>query len=270
MIFSVVIPTCNRNDLLQNCLNLLVTEVNTAGLNSYEVIVSDDSKENIAKELIAEKFPWVKWVEGPKKGPAANRNNGARNASGSWLVFLDDDCLPQNKWLGEYASAVTSFSAKYEVFEGKTVANREKERFDEEAPINLEGGNLWSCNFCISKKLFWELDGFDEEFPFPAMEDVDFHLRVKRKGNILFLPTAVVVHPWRRLKPFNTFKKHLQSHAFFSKKHKSGFSLKRTYKKVKAFAGIVIFGFKELVGYGFKGWLYYIERSLLSFLLIFK
>lgn len=272
MILSVVIPTCNRNDLLSNCLSLLAPSKQDINSFDYEIIVSDDSKLNAAKELIENNFNWVKWIEGPKRGPAANRNNGAGKAKGSWLVFLDDDCLPQPRWLNEYAAAISNYSAEYQVLEGKTMPDRPKTRYDEEAPVNLEGGKLWSCNFSIRADVFWELGGFDEEFPFPAMEDVDFHLRIKKESGIKikFLPTAVIIHPWRRVKAFKSFKKHLKSHAFFSKKHISGSPIHLTYMKFKAFVGVVVYGFKELVSYSFKGWLYYIERSMLSFLIIFK
>ena len=90
MTFSVIVPTCNRNDLLAKCLELL-NPANQTIKEVYEVIVTDDSKNNVAKALIEDIFTWAKWVEGPKRGPAANRNNGAKDAKGDWLIFIDDD-----------------------------------------------------------------------------------------------------------------------------------------------------------------------------------
>src|SRR6185312_3373026 len=105
MKFSVIIPTCNRNELLHKCLNLLLVANQTIG-GDYEVIVTDDSKNNIAKNLINENYPWVKWVDGPKKGPAANRNNGTKLAIGDWVIFIDDDCLPDTNLLREYENGI--------------------------------------------------------------------------------------------------------------------------------------------------------------------
>ena len=88
--FSIVIPTCNRNDLLSKCLDM----VNDGLLlldKEVEIIVSDDGKDDNAKNLIEKNYPFARWVEGPKRGPAANRNNGVKNSKGEWLVFVDDD-----------------------------------------------------------------------------------------------------------------------------------------------------------------------------------
>jgi GT2 family glycosyltransferase len=265
---SVIIPTCNRNDLLSKCLNQLSPATQGIDKDSYEVIVTDDSRDNIAKSLIEENYNWVKWIEGPKKGPAANRNNGAQHADSDWLVFLDDDCLPQKDWLLSYQYQIQN-NAPETVFEGCTMADRPRKRLDEESPVNLNGGNLWSCNFAIHKSIFNRLNGFDESFPFAAMEDVDFHIRVLRLANVVFVPGAVVIHPWRRVAPFKSLKKHLRSHKYFLDKHfplrDSSFRLKRA----KIFAITTFKDFNKLMFFSMRGWQYYIENCTLNFCLIF-
>ena len=99
---SVIIPTCNRNDLLGKCLDCLSPNIQTLSASSYEVIVTDDSKQHQAKQFVEENYGWVKWIAGPQRGPAENRNNGAKNANGEWLIFIDDDCLPDAKILEVY------------------------------------------------------------------------------------------------------------------------------------------------------------------------
>src|SRR5260221_10177556 len=110
MLISVIIPTCNRNDLLGKCLEKLQYGIQNLSMDEYEVIVSDDGIGNAAKEFIATSFPWAKWVEGPKRGPAANRNNGAKHAEGEWLVFVDDDVIPDNLLLQNYLKSINNFS----------------------------------------------------------------------------------------------------------------------------------------------------------------
>jgi len=255
------------NDLLSNCLDLL--DVNIRSITAdYEVIVTDDSKDNIAKALISEKYSWAKWVAGPKHGPAANRNSGAKVATGEWLIFLDDDCLPQQKWLASYIDAINS-TGNGLVFEGRTDAERPQQRFDEEAPINIDGNKLWSCNFAINKALFNQLNGFDESFPFAAMEDVDFYTRVCSQSSITFLPDAFVIHPWRRMKPFTSLNKQLMSQKHFANKYgllaNSGFR----WSRFKIFAGGIFIDFKKLLGFSMKGWAFYLEKCVLNFCLIF-
>ncbi|MFM6530798.1 MAG: glycosyltransferase family 2 protein, partial [Dolichospermum sp.] len=68
----------------------------------------DDGYQSTAQEMIEQNYPWVKWVAGPGKGPAANRNNGAKYATGEWLAFTDDDCLPDPQWLASYGEAIAN------------------------------------------------------------------------------------------------------------------------------------------------------------------
>lgn len=218
---SVIVPTYNRNDLLSKCLQCLDPVFQTIHAAEYEVIVSDDSEQQQAKQFIQDNFSWAKWVPGPQNGPAANRNNGAKHAAGEWLIFIDDDCLPDKGLLEVYQNAIAD-NAEIQIFEGCIKADREQQSFAEESPVNETGGYLWSCNFTINRNLFLNtLNGFDEKFPFAAMEDVDLNYRLN-KLNIpkLFLQKAFVVHPWRLQKNmWQITMNRFQSTLYFLKKH---------------------------------------------------
>ncbi|RTL49085.1 MAG: glycosyltransferase [Sphingobacteriales bacterium] len=198
MFFSIIIPTCNRPHLLVHCLERLRPGVQTLQGVAYELIVSDDSSGTETAELIAEKFPFVQWVAGPRRGPAANRNNGARLAKGEWLVFLDDDCEPCNNLLLAYWEAIQNYQQEY-VFEGKIITNRLFQHAWEIAPLNVTGGKLWSCNFTINAAIFNQVKGFDECFKYPHMEDIDLSNRIKKYSEIIFVKQAYVTHPPRLL-----------------------------------------------------------------------
>lgn len=219
--YSVIIPTYNRRADLYKCLSCLSEYFTSAASNGQpfdvEVIVSDDAKEkDLAKDL-SSSFPWVRYFEGPSRGPAANRNNGAAQARGEWLVFTDDDCLPGPGWLRSFHAVADQAT----VLEGKTIAERPRERLDEESPIN-SGGYLWSCNFAIRKSLFDSLAGFDEKFPFAAMEDMDLKKRIDDEGaKIVYVPQAVVTHPWRRSRGLAFWGKQQKSELYFWAKHKN-------------------------------------------------
>jgi GT2 family glycosyltransferase len=208
LLFSIVIPTYHRNDLLAKCLDCLAPDIQTLKGDRYEVIVSDDGCLTTAEIMIREQYPWVKWVIGPRKGPAANRNNGAKYALGDWLVFTDDDCLPDPQWLDAYGKAISN-NKYYSVFEGRTYVDRPRQSLAETSPINESGGYLWSCNFCISMGLFKLLGGFDERFPYAAMEDVDLRLRLNKSGHkFMFTKSASVCHPWRYIGGWKKLKQH--------------------------------------------------------------
>lgn len=191
---SVVIPTCNRNELLARCLERLVPGAQTLNADQYEVVVTDDSSNDGAERLIHSRFPSVRWVRGPRRGPAANRNNGARAARGDWNAFTDDDCIPDACWLKELAAAI---EPGVQVYEGKTECRDGLGALDE-APVNLTGGKLWSCNLMVARKVFDAVDGFDEGFPFAACEDMDLQNRLNKLGlQCKFVPRASVDHPPR-------------------------------------------------------------------------
>lgn len=216
---SVVVPTCHRNDLLAICLEHLEPGRQTLECSNYEVIVTDDGTAGTAEQMIRDRFNWAKWVPGPRRGPAANRNRGAAAALGEWLVFCDDDCLPSDDLLRAYAGAIAE-SAGCRVLEGKTTVDRPKAHPLEHAPINESGGYLWSCNFAIEKSLFQSLGGFNERFPHAAMEDVELRYRIGRMGlPIRFVPSAAVIHPWRLTDVRSHVRKHTVSQLIYVQLH---------------------------------------------------
>ena len=198
--FSIVVPTRDRNDLLSQCLERLASSAQPEA-GEYEVIVTDDSLREAARPLIASRFPWARWVSGPQHGPAANRNAGAGAAGGDVLVFLDDDCLPEAGLLAGYARALRDDTAAYE---GRITCTDGLTSARQTAPLNTDGGALWSCNFAIRRTVFTSLGGFDVRFPLAHMEDVDLRTRILGAGHsIVFVPEASVDHPPRRL-PWGT------------------------------------------------------------------
>jgi GT2 family glycosyltransferase len=194
--FSVIIPTYHRNDLLAKCLDCLAPGIQTLPAEQYEVIVTDDGSETTAQEMIQNCYPWARWMAGPRKGPAANRNHAAKYAQGKWLAFLDDDCLPDPQWLKAYANA-SAAEPSCLVFAGRVYADRPRRSLAEYSPIFESGGRLPSGNFTIQKQLFESMGGFDERF-YTAMEDLDMMVRLKKMGyQFPFVKSAAVCHPWR-------------------------------------------------------------------------
>lgn len=265
---SVVIPTYNRHDLLVLCLDQLRPGSQTLDSDYYEVIVTDDGDISATKEFIQNKFPWIKLIKGPQKGPAANRNNGSRYAKGDWLVFFDDDCLPRFDCLVQYCNVIST--SQYDVLEGKIIPDRPQRRYDEHSPVNVFGGNLWSCNFAINKKCFDDLEGFDENFPYPAMEDIDFYIRAQKVSKVCFVDEAVVVHPWRVMMPFKNYRKWLISHQYFCDKHKINRNFHYRWSRLKILVADFFLGLSKLVAYKFKGALYFAEKITFNFLMVFK
>lgn len=89
MLFSVIIPTFNRCDLLRQAL----ASVQEQSFKDFEVIVVDDGSTDETLEMLKAEYPQVRVLTQANAGPGAARNLGASHALGDYLVFLDSDDL---------------------------------------------------------------------------------------------------------------------------------------------------------------------------------
>lgn len=192
---AVIIPTRNRIDSLRQLLSRIVPYVSNHP--ECSIIISDDGDAAETRLALTEYLSLVEVVQGPRRGPAANRNYGAARSTGELLVFLDDDCVPAPNLIEVYQEAACN-NGKVAVFEGSITAEGTVSSCADAAPSNETGGYLWSCNFAVRRELFESIGGFDSRFPFAAMEDNDFHFRAKALSTILFLPDARVWHGFER------------------------------------------------------------------------
>jgi GT2 family glycosyltransferase len=259
MKLSVVICTYNRPELISECLLQLAPGNQSLPSDLYEVIVSDDNRNLTTQKIIEEKFPWVVWVKGPEKGFSANRNNGAKSAKGDWLLLLDDDCIPDKGWVeGYYNGILNNPGAK--VFEGKTLADRPRERFDEESPVNEFGGKFWGCNQCVQKEFYFAIGGMPEIFKL-YMEDVEFRVRInKHNQEIIFVKEALIIHPWRKVRPLKKQFQLFKNILLFIKLHpeeRFNYSFIKLFKIAvhKTFSNLVV-----LKNLNFKGTVYYLGQ----------
>jgi GT2 family glycosyltransferase len=200
---SVVVATCNRPDVLARTLDALSAERQQVPPHVYEVIVADDSRNDATRVAVAQRFPEARYVEGPRRGPAANRNRGAALASGEWLAFIDDDCQPVEGWLR--ALCEQADAGRVDVVEGRIVVPDKHDSPFRRYVENLSGGNFWSGNLAIRRDAFTRLGAFDEDFLEAGGEDMEFGERIRRAGvRTMFSTAATVVHPshvvtWRYL-----------------------------------------------------------------------
>jgi GT2 family glycosyltransferase len=222
LFFSVIIPTFERPTDLQKALIALSPKIQKSA-QPYEVIVSDDSNGQSSRVMIESEFKGITWTEGKKNGPAGNRNSGAMLSRGAWLIFIDDDCIPESNFIKSYELAILQ-NPQINVFEGRIFPDRERKTWAEGCPENSSGGMLWTSNLCIKKSLFDQLGGFDERFRV-AYEDVEFAHRLKQNEILsTFVPEAAVCHPWRSLrsggKNWKTKGYQIESLLLFLEKHK--------------------------------------------------
>jgi glycosyltransferase involved in cell wall biosynthesis len=86
---SVIVPTYNRPDTLEECLE----SINRQTYSSLEVLVVNDGGQEV-EEIISKfnKEGNIRYIRhSTNRGPAAAKNSGIRAARGKYIAYLDDD-----------------------------------------------------------------------------------------------------------------------------------------------------------------------------------
>jgi glycosyltransferase involved in cell wall biosynthesis len=201
-LFSIIIPTYDRREQLAACLQS-ITALDYPP-DRFEVIVVDDgspqSPEDILKSF-AEVID-LKLLRQPNAGPAAARNRGAASAQGDFLVFTDDDCLPDQNWLNAYAKQFSLTALK--LIGGQTVNAAPRNLCSSASQsvidsvyryFNTKAHPLFFAtnNLAVPASTFRQLGGFNEQFR--TSEDREFCDRWTQHGHeMIYAPQAVCQH----------------------------------------------------------------------------
>ena len=204
MLFTIVIPTFNRIAPLDRCLTAI------AGLRyprgNFEVLVIDDGSQPPPDEVIARHASALalRCLRNDRKGPAGARNCGLRHARGEFVVFTDDDCLPQADWLTAFERG---FHQHPKAGLGGGIVNHPEDgilgvssqllvsflyQYAASHPSNL--AFFCSNNLAFPQRDLLNIGGFEERFPLAAAEDRDVCARWARHGQMHFVPDALVQH----------------------------------------------------------------------------
>jgi GT2 family glycosyltransferase len=200
ILFSVVIPTFKRPELLERCLTAL--QAQSLEHCSFEIIVADDAAEPPIQDMVnrlsaRQPLPEIRYVavSGPH-GPAAARNQGWRSARGMIIAFTDDDCIPDPGWL---MAARAAFSGKISAAWGRLIMPLPKDPTDYEYNASLlADATFVTANCFVSLDALERIGGFDERFPLAWREDSDLLFRLIDTGHqVMQIREAVVTHPIR-------------------------------------------------------------------------
>jgi GT2 family glycosyltransferase len=216
-VFTVIIPTYCRCADLQRVLEALEAIEVPQDWNLEIVVVDDGSNDGTDAFLASWSGPFRVSLRQANAGPAKARNAGARAARGELIAFLGDDTIPHHDWLcehiethrldqGEGALAVlglTTFPSDDETPFLRWI-NEYGAQFGYsiiEDPKNVPFNFFYTSNISLSRRIFLDHDGFREDFPAAAWEDIEFAYRATRDGmRIVYQARARTIH-CHRIRP---------------------------------------------------------------------
>lgn len=209
---SIVIPVYNQCRHTLACLRALAVHPPAA---ACEILVIDDGSSD-------QTAAWMAQIEGlhyhrraSNGGFIAACNDGAARARGRYLVFLNNDTVPQPGWLD-------ALLATFQTHPDAGVVGAQllypDGRLQESGAVVFADGSAWSygrfesaedprhaylrdADYCsgaalaIPRALFAQLGGFDRRYAPAYYEDTDLAFAVRDKGlRVLVQPASRVVH----------------------------------------------------------------------------
>ena len=217
MDFSIIICTCNGESrlplVLSSIKNLTIPEWATG-----ELILVDNNSTDRTRNVVntfGNTYPIpLKYCFEVKQGLSFARNTGIRNAQGKIVLFTDDDCIVDSKWLLETLYEFRKdpylmlLGGRVELYNKNDYPitlrlSKEKRLFTmAEQTFSLLPG----CNMAFRRTLFQAIGEFDVKYgagrKIPSAEDSDFFYRAYRAGyKMAYCPNVKIWHNHGRRNP---------------------------------------------------------------------
>jgi len=221
--FSIVIPTLNEEKFLPKLLESLRAQ----NFKKFEIVVVDAlSKDKTVKaaenwqEIFKKRGQNLIIVNAKKRNVSFQRNLGARQAQGDYLVFFDADVIVEAKFLKK----VFGHIKKEESLLMTTWLVSDSEEITDELLILLTNYGLELArytkkpflpgfNIIVERNSFWAIGGFNEKIK--HAEDIYFAQKARRKGIMIrFLKEPILTMSLRRFRSegrVKVLKKYAQS-----------------------------------------------------------
>jgi GT2 family glycosyltransferase len=178
------------------------------------IVVDDGSTDSTLAvcETVQEELPNLKYISiSVNCGLGHARNVGVKVASGDYILFTDDDCIPQKDWIERLsavlyqepiaAGAVATDASNYWKLCHNIAEFHAFMPSRKPGPIDFIAG----ANMGFRRSTLEELNGFKAVRKHG--EDMELILRARASGyQVFFSPEAVVIHDPQRTSPRSIFR----------------------------------------------------------------
>lgn len=209
---SIIIPVYNQWDYTYMCLKSVLE--NTENI-PYEVIIADDNSSD--ETLNIDKYVKnVKIIRNKNNlGFLRNCNNAAKQATGKYILFLNNDTEVKKDWLKnilllmENDENIGIAGPKFiypdgVLLEAGCIVWKDGESWQYgafDSPDKPEYNYIRQVDsisgacIIIKKELFDDIGGFDERYAPAYYEDTDLAFEARKRGyKIVYQPASVVIH----------------------------------------------------------------------------
>jgi glycosyltransferase involved in cell wall biosynthesis len=206
LFFSVVIPTYNRQPILEKCLRAIEHQQLRDGsvVEGYEVVLVDDGSTDGTLEWLEShksEFPHVRSHSQDHMGPAAARNLGVEQAKGDTIIFIDSDLVVTEQFLQAHADALVQGEKQLgsnRFFTYGWVINTCNFDHPTSEPYKItdfSAAYFATGNVAIARKWLEKAGLFDTRFQLYGWEDLELGVRLKQLDlKLIKCPEAVGYH----------------------------------------------------------------------------
>jgi glycosyltransferase involved in cell wall biosynthesis len=236
---SIVINTLNRASFLRNTLQSFLH----LDFENFEVIVVNGPSTDATADILEQWKDKIKIGHCPEANLSKSRNIGIAMAAGEFVVFIDDDAIPEPEWLDQIMLGFdstevggtggkvfdhTGYTYQYQYANADRLGHG-KWYLTKPFPHYCYSGAyefpyLQGTNAAFRRTALLEIGGFDEEFIF-YLDETEVCLRLIDRGYVIKqLPNAYVHHKYApsyiRTKTTAIYRYPvLKSKVYFSNRH---------------------------------------------------
>ena len=222
---SIVIPCRNEEKFIGKCLDSIIA--NNYPKDNLEILVIDGMSEDGTKKVVegySRQYPFIKYLENPKKITPCALNIGIKEAKGGIVMRMDAHATYKEDYVSKCIRYLNEYNADNvggvmmtlpmeNTFTGKAIVIALSSRFGVGNSAFRTGSKepKWVDTVfggCYKKEVFEKIGLFNENLV--STQDMEFNLRLKRAGGKILLHPDIISYYYTRsnLKDFckNNFR----------------------------------------------------------------